>query len=92
MTLVGISVPNFLLATILVLVFSVWLRWFPPIGYVEDRASVWQPANHVPAGAQLSLPLAAVLMRNTRSAVLEVLEQDHVRRWRAPRASPRAAC
>nr|MBA2755500.1 ABC transporter permease [Chloroflexia bacterium] len=34
-TLVGVSVPNFLLATLLVLVFSYWLRWLPPIGYVE---------------------------------------------------------
>ena len=34
-TLIGVSVPNFLLATLLVLVFSLWLRWLPPIGYVE---------------------------------------------------------
>ena len=84
LTLVGISVPNFLLATILVLVFSVWLRWFPPIGYVEIERDLFGNLRtmFLPA-LSLSLPLAAVLMRNTRSAVLEVLEQDHVRVARA---------
>src|SRR5919198_1686230 len=37
-TLLGVSLPNFLLATLLVLVFSLWLRWLPPLGYVELRA------------------------------------------------------
>src|SRR5215204_6243347 len=73
-TLIGVSVPNFLLATLLVLVFSLWLRWLPPIGYLRTML--------LPA-LSLSLPLAAVLMRNTRSAVLEVLGQEHVRVARA---------
>ena len=34
-TLIGLSVPGFLLATLLVLAFSLWLRWLPPLGYVE---------------------------------------------------------
>ncbi|MGI8476892.1 MAG: ABC transporter permease [Thermomicrobiales bacterium] len=83
-TLVGVSVPNFLLATLLVLCFSFWLQWLPPIGYVK---LVDDPAQNVrdmilPA-VSLALPLAAVMMRNTRSAVLEVLVQDHVRVARA---------
>src|SRR5215813_284786 len=36
-TLVGVSVPNFLLATLLVLAFSIALRWLPPLGYVDLR-------------------------------------------------------
>lgn len=84
LTLVGISVPNFLLATVLILVFSVWLRWFPPIGYVEiERDLVGNLRTMFLPALSLSLPLAAVLMRNTRSAVLEVLSQDHVRVARA---------
>ncbi|MBL8126691.1 MAG: ABC transporter permease [Chloroflexia bacterium] len=84
LTLVGISVPNFLLATVLVLVFSVWLRWFPPIGYVEiERDLLGNLRTMFLPALSLSLPLAAVLMRNTRSAVLEVLGQDHVRVARA---------
>jgi peptide/nickel transport system permease protein len=83
-TLVGISVPNFLLATLLVLCFSFWLKWLPPIGFKKLTVD---PAQNVktmimPAIA-LGLPLAAVIMRNTRSAVLEVLSQDYVRVARA---------
>src|SRR5215216_5413069 len=83
-TLVGVSVPNFLLATLLVLVFSLWLRWLPPIGYVElTKDPVANLRTMLLPALSLSLPLAAVLMRNTRSAVLEVLNQDYVRVARA---------
>lgn len=83
-TLVGVSVPNFLLATLLVLIFSIWLRWLPPIGYVEiERDPVGNLKTMILPAVSLSLPLAAVLMRNTRSAVLEVLGQEYVRVARA---------
>jgi len=83
-TLVGVSVPNFLLATLLVLVFSFWLRWLPPIGYAPLTEEPLQNLRTMVLPAvSLSLPFAAVLMRNTRSAVLEVLGQDHVRVARA---------
>ena len=52
-TLIGVSVPNFLLATLLVLVFSLWLRWLPPIGYVElTKDPIGNLRTHDPAGAQ----------------------------------------
>ncbi len=83
-TLVGVSVPNFLLATLLVLIFSYKLRWLPPIGYVSLRdAPLENLKNMILPAVSLSLPLAAVLMRNIRSATLEVLGQDHVRVARA---------
>jgi peptide/nickel transport system permease protein len=83
-TLIGISVPNFFLATLLVLLFSYKLRWLPPIGYVEfERDPLQNLKNMILPAVSLSLPLAAVLMRNTRSAVLEVLNQDYVRVARA---------
>ena len=83
-TLIGVSVPNFLLATLLVLVFSIWLRWLPPIGYVElTKDPLGNLRTMLLPALSLSLPLAAVLMRNTRSAVLEVLGQEHVRVARA---------
>ena len=83
-TLIGVSVPNFLLATLLVLVFSLWLRWLPPIGYVElTEDPIGNLRTMLLPALSLSLPLAAVLMRNTRSAVLEVLGQEHVRVARA---------
>ena len=83
-TLLGVSVPNFLLATILVLVFSYWLQWLPPIGYVPFRQDPIQNLKDMLLPAiSLSLPFAAIMMRNTRSAVLEALSQDHVQVARA---------
>ncbi len=84
MTLIGVSVPNFFLATILVLVFSFWLKWLPPVGFkpftddpVQNLKTMIMPA------VALGLPLAAILMRFVRSSVLEVLGQDYVRTARA---------
>lgn len=90
-TLAGVSMPNFLLATLLVLTFSFWLEWLPPIGYrpftedpIQNLETMLLPA------VSLSLPFAAIMMRNTRSAVLEVLTQDHVRVARAKGLMPRS--
>jgi peptide/nickel transport system permease protein len=83
-SLIGVSVPNFFLATLLVLVFSFWLKWLPPVGF---RPFLDDPIQNLktmilPAIA-LGLPLSAVLMRFVRSAVLEVLGQEYVRTARA---------
>jgi peptide/nickel transport system permease protein len=83
-TLVGVSVPNFLLATLLVLAFSVWLRWLPPIGYVELNGDpLGNLRTMLLPSLSLGLPFAAIMMRITRSSILEVLGQDHVRVARA---------
>jgi len=83
-TLIGISVPNFLLATLLVLLFSVKLKWLPPIGFIPFRVDPVQNLKvMIMPAISLALPLAAILMRNTRSAVLEALTSDHVRVARA---------
>jgi peptide/nickel transport system permease protein len=83
-TLLGISVPNFFLAALLILVFAVWLQWLPPLGYVQfTKDPIQNLKDMVLPAITLSLPFAAVLMRNTRSAVLEVLNQEHVRVARA---------
>jgi peptide/nickel transport system permease protein len=83
-TLIGISIPNFLLAILLVLLFSYKLKWLPNIGYkpfTEDPVQNLQ-VMIMPA-ITLGLPLAAILMRITRSSVLEVIGQEHVRTARA---------
>jgi peptide/nickel transport system permease protein len=91
MTLLGISVPNFFLAILLVLLFSFKLKWLPPIGFKELTDDPQQNLRTMLMPAiSLSLPLAAVLMRNTRSAVLEVLSQDYVRVARAKGLAGRA--
>jgi peptide/nickel transport system permease protein len=83
-TLVGVSVPNFLLATLLVLAFSLWLRWLPPIGYVElNKDPLGNLRTMLLPSLSLGLPFAAIMMRITRSSILEVLGQDYVRVARA---------
>jgi peptide/nickel transport system permease protein len=83
-TLLGVSVPNFLLAILLVLCFSFWLDWLPNIGFKKlTDDPVQNIKTMIMPSVALALPLAAVIMRNTRSAVLEVMSQDYVRVARA---------
>ena len=80
----GLSTPNFWLGIMLILLFSVTLGWLPASGYVspfEDlRANL--AAMIMPAFV-LGNAIAAVLMRHTRSAMLQVLGTDYVRTARA---------
>ena len=80
----GLSTPNFWLGIMLILLFSVQLGWLPASGYVspfEDlKANL--AAMIMPAFV-LGNAIAAVLMRHTRSAMLQVLNSDYVRTARA---------
>ncbi|QJC57299.1 Dipeptide transport system permease protein DppB [Polaromonas vacuolata] len=80
----GLSTPNFWLGILMILLFSVSLGWLPASGYVspfEDlKANL--AAMIMPAFV-LGNAIAAVLMRHTRSAMLQVLSADYVRTARA---------
>lgn len=80
----GISVPNFWIATILIIFVAVRLQWLPPSGYVEPGTGLTENLKSMALPAiSLALPLAAVLTRVVRSAMLEVLSQDYMRTARA---------
>lgn len=74
--MVGLSVPTFWIALLMILVFGLWLRWFPITG-----GGTWQQLV-MPAVA-LSLHSAAVKARVTRSSMLEVMGQEYIRTARA---------
>ena len=75
----GLSLPDFWLATVTITFLAIWFQWIPPIGF----APIWEdPARNL---SQLLIPaliigarLAAVSMRMTRSSLLEELRQDYI--------------
>ena len=80
----GLSTPNFWLGIMLILLFSVTLGWLPASGFVSPRED-WRAnlATLVMPAFVLGNAIAAVLMRHTRSAMLQVLSSDYVRTARA---------
>ena len=86
----GLSLPDFWLATVAITFLAIWVQWIPPIGF----APLWEdPARCL---GQLAIPaliigarLAAVSMRMTRSSLLEVLRMDYIRTARAKGARER---
>jgi peptide/nickel transport system permease protein len=84
LALVGLSVPGFWLATIMILFFSVQLRWLPPIGFISplDNPALGLQTLLLPSIA-LGTALAAFVTRMIRSSLLEVLNQDYIRTARA---------
>ena len=89
--ILGLSLPDFWLATVVITFLAIWFRWIPPIGF----SPIWvDPARNL---SQLLIPaviigarLAAVSMRMTRSSLLEVLRQDYIRTARAKGLRERA--
>jgi peptide/nickel transport system permease protein len=83
-SLAGLSMPSFWLGMVIILGLVSWLGWIPPVTYVRPTENL---ALHA---AQFMLPALAVgyrssalIMRITRSAVLEVMREDYVRTARA---------
>ncbi len=91
-TQLGIAVPNFWFAMLLVLVFAVNLRWFSAGGFPGWEAGLLASlkALVLPAVA-LALPQASILARVMRSSLIETLGQDYIRTARAKGLSRRAA-
>jgi peptide/nickel transport system permease protein len=82
--LVGLSIPNFWLATILILVASFQFRWSPALIYVSPTQDPLANLQQMLLPTiSLAVFLTAIVMRMTRSTVLEVLGEDYVRTARA---------
>jgi peptide/nickel transport system permease protein len=89
--LIGLSLPNFWLGTLIIVLFALYLRWLPNTGGYVDFLQ--DPAGNLrlllfPA-ITLGLALAAATMRMTRSAMLDVLGADYVRTATAKGLAPR---
>ena len=71
--------PDFWLGILLIYVFSVWFKVLPPSGYVPLSQGLWPSLQSMllPAIA-LGMALAAVVMRQFRSSLIEVLQQEYV--------------
>ncbi|GJD96337.1 ABC transporter permease [Methylobacterium iners] len=87
----GLSIPNFWLGIMMILFFSVYLGWLPASGYVPPSESLIEnlKAMIMPAFV-LGNAIAAVMMRHTRAAMLQVLQSDYVRTARAKGVAPLA--
>ncbi|HEY0886507.1 ABC transporter permease [Ramlibacter sp. RBP-2] len=84
LALVGVSVPNFWLSLMLIVLFGVMLDWLPAGGYVPfaDNPAEWVRSLILP-GISLALLQIGLLARITRATVLEILQQDYIRTARA---------
>ena len=88
---IGIAIPNFWFAILLILLFSVHLKWFSAGGFPGWNDGVLEGLKALVLPAlSLAVVQAAILARITRSAVLEVLREDFVRTARAKGVSRRA--
>ena len=75
----GLSMPDFWLGIVLIIVFAAHLRWLPAIGYVPPSAGLWPWFKHLilPATA-IGTAFSAILARMIRSSMLEVLSADFI--------------
>ena len=84
LSLIGISVPDFWLGVLLILLVSLKLKWLPPSGYKPVSHGLITNLRYMALPAiTLSFSLSAVLLRTTRAAMIEVLDQDFIKFARA---------
>ena len=76
LALLGISLPNFWLGPMLIIIFAIWLDWLPVSG-------IGTPAHLVLPAVTLGTAMAAILTRMIRSSLLEVIQDDYVRTARS---------
>ena len=84
LALLGLSIPNFLLGLLMILVFGVWLGWLPVAGYVPLDEGLWRNARSLlMPSISLGLVQSALIARITRSSMLDVLREQYIVSGRA---------
>ena len=90
-SVLGFSLPVFVLAYILILVFSIQLDWLPVQGYRSIRENAWDWLRHlILPSIALGTVYIALIARITRAAMLDVLAQDYIRTAQAKGLAPGA--
>jgi peptide/nickel transport system permease protein len=78
--ILGLSVPGFWLATLVIVMPSIWFGWAPPLQFTAYDQNLWQHLSQFIAPAIiLGIASGASIMRLTRALMLEVLRQDYIR-------------
>lgn len=81
---IGISMPEFFIGILAILIFAIKLKWFPAQGRTEIDATFWVNLKYILLPAMsLGLALAAALTRYTRNSMLDVMNQNYVKTARA---------
>jgi len=90
-SVLGFSVPVFVLAYILILVFSIELDWLPVQGYRNIHENFWDWLRHlILPSIALGTVYMALIARITRASMLDVLAQDYIRTAQAKGLAPEA--
>jgi len=78
--ILGLSVPGFWMATLVIVMPSIWFGWAPPLQFTAYNQNLWQHLSQFIAPAIiLGIASGASIMRLTRALMLEVLRQDYIR-------------
>jgi peptide/nickel transport system permease protein len=86
----GVSLPEFVTATVLLIVFADWLQWLPATGYVSPADDVWGAASHLALPVMtVSVIMVAHVSRMVRSETIDVLHSDYIRAARLKGLSER---
>src|SRR4030095_10002077 len=78
--LAGLSMPSFWLGMVIILGLVSWLGWIPPLTYVKPTENLWlHTVQFMLPALAVGYRSSALIMRITRSAMLEVLREDYIR-------------
>jgi peptide/nickel transport system permease protein len=84
LSLLGVAIPGFLLGLFLMFLFAVRLRWLPVAGYAPLERGLWEHLKYfILPGVSLALVQASLILRMTRSSVLEALPMNYIKTARS---------